>query len=43
MLRAIRRIPLIAASRDEQMRENIGALDVQLNADQLQRLTNARG
>lgn len=35
-------IPLIAASTEEQMRDNLGALKVRLTADQLQRL-NAAG
>ncbi|MBI1279829.1 MAG: aldo/keto reductase [Anaerolineaceae bacterium] len=34
-------IPLIAASSHEQLQENLGALDVKLSADQMQRLDNA--
>lgn len=35
-------LPLIAASTDEQMQENLTALDVKLSADQMERLTNAK-
>ncbi|MBA3873439.1 MAG: aldo/keto reductase [Anaerolineae bacterium] len=35
-------IPLIAASSHQQLQENLGALDVKLSADQMQRLDNAR-
>jgi aryl-alcohol dehydrogenase-like predicted oxidoreductase len=34
-------IPLVTASTRERLRENLGALDVQLGADQMQRLDNA--
>lgn len=34
-------IPLIAASNGEQLRENIGALDVSLSREQIERLTSA--
>ena len=34
-------IPLMAASTDEQMRENLGALDVVLSAEQMERLDQA--
>jgi aryl-alcohol dehydrogenase-like predicted oxidoreductase len=34
-------IPLIAASSHQQLQENLGALDVKLSADQMQRLDNA--
>jgi aryl-alcohol dehydrogenase-like predicted oxidoreductase len=35
-------IPLIAASTKEQMQENLGALDVKLSAEQMQRLNDAK-
>jgi aryl-alcohol dehydrogenase-like predicted oxidoreductase len=35
-------LPLIAASTSEQLAENIGALDVTLSADQMERLNEAR-
>ncbi|MFB0545336.1 MAG: aldo/keto reductase, partial [Anaerolineae bacterium] len=34
-------IPLIAASTINQMRENLGALEIELSADQMARLNNA--
>ena len=34
-------VPLIAASSHQQLQENLGALDVKLSADQMQRLDNA--
>ncbi|MCK4454706.1 aldo/keto reductase, partial [Candidatus Parcubacteria bacterium] len=34
-------IPLLAASTTEQMQENLGALNVKLNSEQLNRLNNA--
>ena len=34
-------IPLIAASRNEQQEENLGALEVNLSIDQLERLSQA--
>ena len=34
-------IPLIAASREEQQQENLGALDVELSTEQLERLSQA--
>lgn len=36
-------IPLIAASSHEQLAENLGALDVKLSAEQMQRLDAAKG
>lgn len=33
-------IPLVAASTDEQLRENLGALDIRLSREQLELLTN---
>src|SRR5262249_53944731 len=36
-------IPLIAASDLQQLQENLDALDLQLSADQMQRLDNASG
>ena len=34
-------LPIIAGSRIEQLRENIGALDITLNSDQMRRLDTA--
>jgi aryl-alcohol dehydrogenase-like predicted oxidoreductase len=34
-------IPLIAASSHEQLQENLGALDVKLSAEQMERLDKA--
>jgi aryl-alcohol dehydrogenase-like predicted oxidoreductase len=34
-------IPLMAASTDEQMAENLGALDITLSAEQIERLSEA--